>query len=52
MGEPDQYVHQTEGPAAVGLAVEKACGRQLMTSPFAYRTPSAILDSGLGTPSR
>jgi len=34
MGEPDQCVHQTEGPAVVGLAVEKSCGRQLTTIPF------------------
>lgn len=61
MGEPDQYVHQTEGPALVGLAVAKICGHQLTTSHFAEvvrtctaalkvwpQTASATLDSGLG----
>lgn len=64
MEEPDHYVHQTEELAVVGIAVEKNCGHQLTTIPFAevvricavaskvwLQTPST-LDSGLGKPSR
>lgn len=32
--EPDQYIHHTEGPAVVGVAVEESCGHELATIPF------------------